>query len=106
MNTKYIGSKIIDCDLFLSCAAAPPLAKFDFAGFQPHPGRISLRLFRREFLSYWNALARRSSDPKLSRIAAAMAGEMSWLHFRQFETPERRDATLCLQNVSVSPQVP
>jgi len=94
MNTKYIGSKIIDCDLFLSCAATSPLAKSDFAGFRPHPGRLSLRLFRREFLSYWNALARHSSDPKLSRIAAAKAAETSWLLFRQFETPERYDATL------------
>jgi hypothetical protein len=52
MNTKYIGSKIIAYDLFLSCAASSPLAKSDFAGFQPHPGWLSLRLFRREFLYY------------------------------------------------------
>src|SRR5215212_4969334 len=99
MNTKYIGSKIIACDLFLSCAAPSPLAKSDFAGFQPHPGRLSLRLFRREVLSYRNALARHSTDAKLSMISAR-AGETPWLHFGQFETPEHRDATLCLRNVS------
>src|SRR5215213_11824993 len=105
MNTKYIGSKIIDCVLFLSCAASSPLAKFDFAGFQPHPGRLSLRLFRREFLSYRNAPALHSTDPRLGNSAAARAGETARLHFGQFKLPERRDATLCIRNVSPSPWV-
>jgi hypothetical protein len=50
MNTKYIGSKTIDCDLFLSCAASSPLAKSDFAGLQPHPSRMSLRCFHHDCL--------------------------------------------------------
>jgi hypothetical protein len=98
MNTKYIGSKIIDCDLFLSWTASSPLAKSDFAGFQPHPGRLSLRLFGREFLPYRNAPARHSTDPTLSAVSVR-AGETSGQHSGQFETPERRNATRCLRNV-------
>ena len=86
-------------------AASSPLAKSDFAGFQPHPGRLSLRLFRHEVLSYRNALAPHSTDAKLSMIAAR-AGEASWPHFAQFAMPQRREAALSLRNVSRSSQVP
>jgi hypothetical protein len=75
MNTKYIGSKIIDCDLFLLCAASSPLAKLGFAGLQPHPGRLSLRRFRRDCLCYRNAPALHSTDATLSDFAGARAGE-------------------------------
>jgi hypothetical protein len=75
-----------------------PQAKSDFAGFQPHPGRLSLRLFRRDVLSYRIAPARHPTDPTLNMISAR-DGETSWQRFGQFETPERRNATLCLRNV-------
>jgi len=89
MNTKYIGSKIIDCDLFLSCAASSPLAKPDFAGLQPHPGRLSLRRFRRECLYYRNAPAKHSTDPTVSVIAFAGADESRWLPSGHLRMPDR-----------------
>src|SRR5687768_7263364 len=106
MNTKYIGSKIIACDLFLSCAASTPLAKPDFAGLRPHPGRLSLRRFRRDCLHYRIASALHSTDLPLSVCAGARASKSPQLPSGHLEMPDRRHAALCLENVSRSLAVP